>query len=109
MIIILQYYQLYKILLCIFQTYALNNCFELPIKINFLNQLSLFNIDNYDGIFFHYSFKSYFKALLNLSNKKKMTNIITMKIIKKIVNLDPELDVEINDLDGNKFHNIQKN
>ena len=67
-----------------FKTYALNNCFELPIKINFLNQLSLFNIDNYDGIFFHYSFKSYFKALLNLSNKKKMTNIITMKIIKKL-------------------------
>ena len=85
----------------------MNNCFELPIKINFLNQLSLFNIDNYDGtVFFIIHSKVILKLIINLSNKKKMTNIITMKIIKKIINLDPELDVI--DFDGNKFITSKK-
>ncbi len=90
-----------------FKNYELKNCYEFVEKINFFDQLSLFNKKNFNGIFFHYSLINYVKNFYSLISKdKKIKNVNNKKIYQEILSL--QTDFDINDFDGKNFITFKK-
>ncbi len=88
-----------------FKFYNLNNCFEVNENIKILNQLSVFNKKNYNGIVFHYSLVNYISNFIKLLSKKEIKKD-NKKYYQKIINLDDEF--KINDFDGRNFVTLNK-
>lgn len=84
-----------------FKNYDLKNCNEFSKNINFFNQLSIFNKENYRGIFFHYSLLSYVNTFLNMLSSAEIIIKDNSENYQRIVNL--KSDLEVNDFDGNNF------
>lgn len=89
-----------------FKNYELKNCYEYDQKINLLDQLSLFNHENYNGIFFHYALINYVKNFYNLITRNKIKKKIDKKLYQEILEL--ENNFEINDFDGKNFITVNK-
>ena len=88
-----------------FKFYDLNNCFEFRENVKFSTQLSVFNMENYSGIIFHYPILNYVSAFIKLLNNNEI-NKDNKKYYQNIVDLNKEF--KVNDFDGRNFVTLNK-